>query len=237
LRVHPSNFRIRGYTSEVEIEALCQLDAQVIDDIGSGSLIEHPASVLADEPSVVRSVAAGAALVCFSGDKLVGGPQAGLMVGKASAIEACRAHPLARALRIGRLPLAALAATLALYRDPNRAMREIPVLAMLTVDEATLQRRARQLAAQVDGKITQATAKVGGGAFPLLELEGPVVMLPNKHNPTALAAALRGGDPPLISRIARTGVLLDPRTLRDDEIDVAARVVTNTQRQAGRPTS
>ena len=145
LRAHPSNFRQLGFVQEVEIEELCELGVPVIDDVGSGNLAEDlPA--LADEPPVRRSVAAGAALVCFSGDKLLGGPQAGLLVGRADAIAAARAHPLARALRLDKLSLAALEATLALYRDPERARAEIPVLAMLTADEPALAERARRLA-------------------------------------------------------------------------------------------
>ena len=123
LRVHQSNFRQLGFVEDVPIEALCELGVPVIDDVGSGAL-----AALHDEPPVRRSVAAGAALVCFSGDKLLGGPQAGLLVGRAAAVEAARRHPLARALRIDKLSLAALEATLRLHRD---APEEIPVLAML----------------------------------------------------------------------------------------------------------
>src|SRR4051795_13281369 len=117
LRAHPSNFRQLGFVQEVEIEELCELGVPVIDDVGSGVLAEL--DVVRDEPPVRRSVRAGAALVCFSGDKLLGGPQAGLMVGKADAVAAARAHPLARALRLDKLGLAALEATLRLYRDPE----------------------------------------------------------------------------------------------------------------------
>ena len=133
LRAHPSNFRQLGFVQEVEIEELCELGVPVIDDVGSGVLADDLAA-LADEPAVRRSVAAGAALVCFSGDKLLGGPQAGLLVGRADAVARARAHPLARALRLDKLGLAALEATLRLYRDPERARREIPVLAMLDGD-------------------------------------------------------------------------------------------------------
>src|ERR671932_450959 len=118
----------------VEIEALCGLGVPVIDDVGSG-VLAGDLELLADEPPVRRSVAAGAAVVCFSGDKLLGGPQAGLLVGATDAIAACRRHPLARAVRIDKLSLAALEATLRLYRDPDHARRAIPVLAMLTAEE------------------------------------------------------------------------------------------------------
>jgi len=214
LRAHPSNFRQLGFTQEVEIEELCELGVPVIDDVGSGNLADD-LPVLADEPPARRSVAAGAALVCFSGDKLLGGPQAGLMVGRAEAVAAAKRHPLARALRLDKLSLAALAATLRLYRDPERALREVPVLAMLTADEATLRGRAERLAEGI-GEVVPATARVGGGALPLLELPGPAVALPGP--PDALAARLRSADPPVVGRIEDGRLLLDPRTLADDEI-------------------
>ncbi len=141
MRAHPSNFRQLGFVEEVSIEELCSLGVPVIDDVGSGNLAEL--GVLREEPPVRRSVAAGAALVCFSGDKLLGGPQAGLMVGRADAVAAAARHPLARALRLDKLGLAALEATLRLYREPERARREIPVLAMLDADPAELEARAR----------------------------------------------------------------------------------------------
>lgn len=221
LRVHPSNFRTVGFVEEVGIEDLCALGVPVVDDVGSGALADLPQ--LDGEPPVRDSVAAGAAVVCFSGDKLLGGPQAGILVGTAEAIEACRSHPLARALRIGRLPLAALAATLSLYRDPERARREIPVLAMLDAAPGVLAARARRLADAVDGEIVDAVARVGGGALPLLELEGPAVALPDAPEP--LARALRLGDPPVVGRIAADRLLLDPRTLQDDEIPVLGAAV------------
>ena len=224
LRAHPSNFRQLGFVQEVEIEELCELAAPVIDDVGSGNLAaDLPA--LVDEPPVRRSVAAGAALVCFSGDKLLGGPQAGLLVGRADAIAAARAHPLARALRLDKLSLAALEATLALYRDPDRARREIPVLAMLTADDAVLAERAGRLAEGIGeaAEIVAATAKVGGGALPLLELPGPVVAIAGP--PDELAARLRAADPPVVGRIQDGRLLLDPRTLAEEEIEPVAGAV------------
>jgi L-seryl-tRNA(Ser) seleniumtransferase len=229
LRAHPSNFRQLGFVQEVEIEELCELGVPVIDDVGSGVLADELA-VLAEEPPVRRSVAAGAALVCFSGDKLLGGPQAGLLVGRAQAVAAARAHPLARALRLDKLGLAALEATLRLYLDPERARREIPVLAMLTVPQAELAERAARLTALIPGaEVIASTARVGGGALPLLELPGPVVALPGP-GPDALAAALRAGDPPLIGRIEAGRLLLDPRTLAPDELEAAGRAVERNKR-------
>ena len=223
LRVHPSNFRQLGFVEEVEIEALCGLGVPVIDDVGSGVLAEG-LSMLAEEPEVRRSVAAGAALVCFSGDKLLGGPQAGLMVGRADAVAAARAHPLARALRLDKLSLAALEATLRLYRDPERARSEIPVLAMLGMPESQLSERAWGLAAAVGGEVVPGVARVGGGALPLLELPGPVVAL-DAPSPQELAARLRAGHPPVVARIEGGQVLLDPRTLAEDELEPAASAV------------
>jgi L-seryl-tRNA(Ser) seleniumtransferase len=219
LRAHPSNFRQLGFVQEVEIEELCELGVPVIDDVGSGVLADE-VETLRDEPAVRRSVRAGAALVCFSGDKLLGGPQAGLMVGQAGAIAAARKHPLARALRLDKLGLAALEATLQLYRDPERAPREIPVLAMLTADEETLRARAEALAAAIGSAATivPAVARVGGGALPLLEAPGV--------GADELAARLRAADPPVIGRIEDDRLLLDPRTLSDDELPLVARALS-----------
>ncbi|MDX6696619.1 MAG: L-seryl-tRNA(Ser) seleniumtransferase [Solirubrobacteraceae bacterium] len=227
LRAHPSNFRTVGFVEEVDVETLCGLGPPVVDDVGSGALAEGVAA-LRDEPPVRRSVLAGAALVCFSGDKLLGGPQAGLLVGRTAAVAAARAHPLARALRIGRLPLAALEATLRLYRDPERARREIPVLAMLEAGEEELARRAELLraAAGPSASVERATARVGGGALPLLELEGPVAAVePPPGGVDALAARLRAGDPPVVGRISGGRLLLDPRTLTEAEAATAGEAV------------
>ncbi len=215
MRVHQSNFRTVGFVEEVPVEALCELGVPVIDDIGSGWFGGRGT---VDEPLITDSVAAGAALVCCSGDKLLGGPQAGLMVGRRDAVAAAQRHPLARALRIDKLSLAALEATLRLYRDPERALREIPTLAMLAAGEKTLAVRAEQLAAGIGERATvvRAAGKVGGGALPLLELEGPVVAL--EGEPEALARALRRADPPVIARIVEGRLLLDPRTIDDEEI-------------------
>lgn len=213
LRVHQSNFRQLGFVEDVPVEALCELGVPVIDDVGSGAL-----AAIADEPDVVRSVRAGAALVCFSGDKLLGGPQAGILAGTAEAVQAARRHPLARALRIDKLSLAALEATLRLHRD---APEEIPVLAMLRASREVLQARAERLAAAVGGEVVEGVARVGGGALPLFELPGPVVALAD----VSLAARLREGDPPVLARVEDDRLLLDPRTLADDELDAVAQAV------------
>ena len=222
MRVHQSNFRTVGFVEDVSVAALCELGVPVIDDVGSGRMAE---AVGAEEPAVADSVASGAALVCCSGDKLLGGPQAGLMVGAREAAAAARRHPLARAMRIDKLSLAALEATLRLYRDPLRALDEIPTLAMLAADETTLAARAGRLAAEIGNRarVIRATARVGGGTLPLLELEGPVVALDG--DPEALAQSLRTNEPPVIGRIHDGRLLLDPRTLTDEDVVLVAQAV------------
>jgi len=213
MRVHQANFRQFGFVEAAELEGLCGLGVPVIDDAGSGALGDGHAG----EPSVARSVAAGAALVLFSGDKLLGGPQAGVLVGRADAVARARAHPLARALRIDKLSLAALEATLRLHLDPERARAEIPVLAMLEADEEVLRPRAEALAAAIPGaEVLPGVGRFGGGALPLLELPGPVVALPGARA-DLLLARLRAQDPPLVGRIEGGRVLLDPRTLLGEE--------------------
>jgi L-seryl-tRNA(Ser) seleniumtransferase len=234
LRVHQSNFRSIGFVEEVPIEELCALGRRrgvaVIDDVGSGALAEGIPE-LADEPAVKRSVAGGADVVCFSGDKLLGGPQAGLVVGRRQAIERCRRHPLARALRIDKLSLAALEATLALYRDPKAVAAEIPVLRMLTAGEPELEARARRMRDRLReaghaAELLRASARVGGGALPLLELEGPVCAVdPGPVGLDELARRLRAAPRPVVGRAREGWLLLDPRTLDDHEAALAADAV------------
>jgi L-seryl-tRNA(Ser) seleniumtransferase len=230
LRAHQSNFRTVGFVEDVEVERLVGLGIPVIDDVGSGVLAEGVPE-LSDEPSVRRSVAAGCAVVCFSGDKLLGGPQAGLMVGTRDAIARCRSHPLARAMRIDKLSLAALAATLRLYRDPSAALREVPVLRMLVAGQEELGRRAEWMRSRlagggVDVRVVRAPARVGGGALPLLELEGPVCAVdPAPLALDELARRLRGGDPPVVGRARDGWLVLDPRTLDDASAEAAVGAV------------
>lgn len=228
MRVHQSNFRTVGFVEDVPVEALCELGVPVIDDAGSGWLASQLALDFVEEggePLITASVLAGASLVCCSGDKLLGGPQAGLIVGRREAVAAARRHPLARALRVDKLSLAALEATLRLYLDPERARREVPVLAMLDADPETLAARAELMAVGIGdrARVVAAAAKIGGGALPLLELKGPVVALDGE--PEALAQALRASEPPVIGRIHDGRVLLDPRTLTDEEVPIVVHAV------------
>jgi L-seryl-tRNA(Ser) seleniumtransferase len=216
LRVHQSNFRMLGFTARPGLDELAALARDrgltLIDDLGSGQLLDLPA--LADEPTARGSVEAGADLVCFSGDKLLGGPQAGVIVGSAAAVAAVRRHPLARALRIDKLSLAALEATLELYRDPSAALANVPVLAMVAEDVAAVRARADALSARLEGRTVASTARVGGGAVPLLELPSFACAL---EGGDALAARLRAADPPVVARVQEGRVLLDCRTMTDEE--------------------
>jgi L-seryl-tRNA(Ser) seleniumtransferase len=217
--VHPSNFRTVGFVEEVAVEELCGLGVPVVDDLGSGALARD-IETLADEPDVRRSLSAGVALACFSGDKLLGGPQAGILVGDPEAVRLAERHPLARALRIDKLSLAALRATLSLYLDPGTAQREIPVLAMLSASPDELQARAATLAEPLGerARVVPGRARVGGGALPLIELHGPVVEVdPQPASASELSARLRRLPVPVIGRIQQDRLLLDPRTLTDRE--------------------
>jgi L-seryl-tRNA(Ser) seleniumtransferase len=230
LRVHQSNFRVVGFTELPRIEELAAVARRagvpLLDDLGSGVLASNSLLQADGEPSARDSLAAGADLVCFSGDKLLGGPQAGILVGRAAEISCAARHPLARAFRIDKLSLAALEATLALYRDPGLAAREVPVLAMLLTSREELERRARLMAEQAGGKLVESSSRVGGGALPLMHLYGPAVAVePGTLGADGLAAALRRHDPPVIVRVKDGRILLDPRTLSDEQARTAGAAV------------
>jgi L-seryl-tRNA(Ser) seleniumtransferase len=219
LRVHQSNFRVVGFTEQptvAELAAVAQRhNVPLLDDLGSGALLD-----LADEPTVRGALADGADLVCFSGDKLLGGPQAGIVVGRAELIEKLRRHPLHRALRIDKLGLAALEGTLLLYLEPERALREIPVLRMLHEDASIVRARAERLAAAVGGEVEETVGRVGGGALPLTELPSFACAVDE-----ALATALRTHEPPVIGIVRDGRLLLDCRTLADGDVDEVAAAV------------
>jgi L-seryl-tRNA(Ser) seleniumtransferase len=229
LTVHRSNFEQRGFVttpSPADLAALArEAGVPYLHDIGSGLLVDLAPWGLSTEPRVAEAVAGGADLVLFSGDKLLGGPQAGCCVGTRALISQCRANPLARAMRADKLTLAALEATLTLHEDPAMAQREIPVLRMLTADPATLAARADRLAATIPRRFTPSLqpgeSAVGGGAFPGAVLGTTLVSLDaGEIGANGLALRLRLGAPPVIARVERDRVLLDPRTLTDDDVPV-----------------
>jgi len=210
LRVHQSNFRVVGFTELPRLEELADLahahGLPLVDDLGSGVLADVPG-----EPRVQDSLRAGADLVCFSGDKLLGGPQAGIVVGRTELVERLRRHPLQRAVRVDKLSLAALEGTLRLHLDaPDR----IPVLRMLREDASTVRARAERLAELAGGTVEETVARVGGGALPLAELPSFACTVEE-----SLAAPLRVGEPPVVGIVRDGRLLLDCRTLADDEVD------------------
>jgi L-seryl-tRNA(Ser) seleniumtransferase len=224
LRVHQSNFRVVGFAEQPRLEELSRVARRhglpLVDDLGSGHLTPSSSLLLGEEPSARESLSAGADLVCFSGDKLLGGPQAGIAVGRAELVERLRRHPLQRALRADKLTLAALEATLALYLDPERAAAEIPVLRMLREPVEAVRARAERLAAATGGAVEETVARAGGGALPLAELPSFACALEEE-----LAAALRAGEPPVIGIVRDGRLLLDCRTLSDADADEVAAAV------------
>ena len=219
LRVHQSNFRLVGFTELPSVGELAQLAQRhglpLVDDLGSGALAQ-----IEDEPSVRESLEAGADLVCFSGDKLLGGPQAGIVVGSAELVERLRRHPLQRAVRADKLTLAALEGTLALYLDPQLAAREVPVLRMAGEPAKAVRSRAERLAEAVGGELEETVSRVGGGALPLAELPSFACAVEED-----LAGALRLGEPPVIGVVRDGRLLLDCRTLTDSEAEEVAALV------------
>jgi L-seryl-tRNA(Ser) seleniumtransferase len=233
LKVHPSNFRITGFTSEVALPELAALGRKygllVVEDLGSGCLIDLSRYGLEREPTVQEALKAGADLVTVSGDKLLGGPQAGLALGTREVVARLRQHPLTRALRPDKLTLAALEATLRLYLDEPKALAAIPTLRMLSRPLAELTRQAQTLARylkrafgpRVQTRIVDSIARVGGGALPQSELPSRALALAAPPlTPAQLEARLRAASPPIIARIEQDMLLLDMRTLLPDDLPV-----------------
>ncbi len=229
VKVHRSNFEVRGFVAEATLRDLMPIaregNVPLLFDFGSGLLLPLDPYGLAGEPTARDSVSAGATLTLMSGDKLLGGPQAGIIVGDAAAVSACRRNPLARAVRVDKLTLAALEATLALYRDPEQALREIPVLAMLVAGADDVRVRAGRLAAHLTkhgaaATVEPAEATVGGGAFPTARIPSYAVVLSGDAD--TLAARLREGELPVIGRVADERVWLDLRSVPPDLDDALA---------------
>jgi L-seryl-tRNA(Ser) seleniumtransferase len=231
LKVHTSNYRIVGFTESVPREALVRLGNEsqlpVMEDLGSGNLVDLVAYGLEQEPTVSEVVRAGVDVVAFSGDKLLGGPQAGILVGKKRYIEVLKHHPLNRALRIDKMTLAALEATLRHYLDPGAAVREIPTLQMITAPLQDVNRRGRRLLRQVKGALgsdwsvsVQAdVSEVGAGALPLTKIPTRVVSVRSaRMSATEIEQSFRRQDPPVLGRIQQDIFLLDMRMVQDHEL-------------------
>jgi L-seryl-tRNA(Ser) seleniumtransferase len=228
VKVHRSNFTLEGFVAEVSLAELVRLaaprDVPVLHDLGSGLVLSLERYGLTGEPLASDAVRDGASVVTMSGDKLLGGPQAGIILGRRTAIERIRTNPLTRALRVDKLTLGALEATLALYREPARAFAEIPTLAMICADVADVRARARSLAERLTSRrimcdVIETDASVGGGSFPTGRIPSAAVAL--SGNAEQVDIRLRAGDPPVVSRIVEGRVVLDVRTIQpgvDDEL-------------------
>jgi len=222
LRVHQSNFRVVGFEERPRLEEVAEVAQRhglpLVDDLGSGHVSAGNRLLLGqEEPTARESLAAGADLVCFSGDKLLGGPQAGIVLGRADLVERLRRHPLQRALRIDKLSLAALEGTLLLHLE---APERIPVLRTLAQETSAVRDRAERLAAATGGEVEETVGRVGGGALPLAELPSFACALEE-----SLAEPLRAGEPPVVGVVRDGRLLLDCLTLTDAEADEAAAAV------------
>ncbi|MBI3267975.1 MAG: L-seryl-tRNA(Sec) selenium transferase [Planctomycetes bacterium] len=224
LSVHTSNYKVIGFTESVPIAELVALGRRhnlpVVDDLGSGALVDFGELGLADEPMVSRSVAAGADLCCFSGDKLIGGPQSGIVVGRKSYVTRLRKNPFFRALRSDKLTLAALEATLRLYRDRRTLFTENPTLAMISLRAPELERRAEALAGllralpEAEVEVVSESSQLGGGSMPGYDLPTRAVAFASKRaTAQRLGERLRMEEPPVFTRVKKDRVLFDPRTM------------------------
>jgi L-seryl-tRNA(Ser) seleniumtransferase len=240
LTVHRSNFEQRGFVATpdpAEIAAVAhQAGLPYLVDVGSGLLLDLEPWGLRGEPRVQDALAAAADLVLFSGDKLLGGPQAGCIVGRREVVGRCRQHPIARAVRADKMTLAGLEATLALYRDPAESIQAIPVLRMLTLDGEELERRAAGLAALcpavLKASVQAGESAVGGGSFPGAVLPTTLVALDaGALGPDGLALRLRVGEPAVVARVGGGKVLLDPRTLPEDGFPALAAALAEALRE------
>jgi len=235
LKVHTSNFRVMGFTSEVSLDELVRLGEKhhlpVMEDLGSGCWVDLSRLGLEKEPTVQEAIRTGVDLITFSGDKLLGGPQAGIILGKKDTLDSIKINPLTRALRIDKLTLAALEATLHLYLDERRALTEIPTLHMLGLTMKRLRSRGKRLLKRLQGKVEgqiqmalkEEVSQTGGGALPLQELPTMALSLkPSTFSVNRMEEELRKATPPIISRIRKDELILDMRTVFDEEIPLLA---------------
>lgn len=234
LKVHTSNYRIVGFTSEVSGQDLAALALQynipMMEDLGSGCFIDLSPFGLSGEPTVQEVVRSGAHIITFSGDKLLGGPQAGIILGRKDIIERCKKNPLTRALRVDKMTLAVLEATLRLYRDQNQALESIPTLNMISVPLTVLEARAQQLARLIkrhdqeklfDISVQKCSSQVGGGALPDRNLPSYAVALrSSQFSPNDIELLFRRNRPPIIGRIDSDLYLMDVRTLQNHDLGI-----------------
>ncbi len=232
LKVHTSNYSVVGFTSSVSLKELVSIGAKyhipVMEDLGSGTLIDFSKYGLPREPTIKESVSTGADIVTFSGDKLLGGPQAGIIVGKKDMIDKIKANPLTRALRIDKMTLAGLEATLSLYRDEAKAISEIPTLRMLLAPFDELEQKAQTLKTLLEKignglKVTLKTlpSKAGGGSMPLLDLPSRCICVTiDNTTPNSIEILLRNNTPPIIGRIEEDMFIIDPRTIDSEDLPV-----------------
>ncbi|SFQ13409.1 L-seryl-tRNA(Sec) selenium transferase [Lachnospiraceae bacterium XBB1006] len=238
LKVHTSNYKLVGFTQSVERDELCALAKKtgipVIEDLGSGVLIDLSRYGLRKEPTVQESIAAGVDVVCFSGDKLLGGPQAGILVGKREWIAKCKKHPLTRAMRIDKCTAAMLETVLSMYEDEHYAVEHIPVLSRMTMPVEELKEKADSLAGklvaalpkEVNVSIVKTETPIGGGSLPGELLKSYAVMLGKEGmNAEAFAASLREGELPIIARVSEDCILLDLRTMYEEEFDAVVATI------------
>ncbi|UCF57832.1 MAG: L-seryl-tRNA(Sec) selenium transferase [Deltaproteobacteria bacterium] len=238
LRVHRSNFQIVGFTEDVEASQLVKLGNKygiaVMEDLGSGCLIDFTKYGIPKEPTVQEVLAQGVDLVTFSGDKLLGGPQAGIILGRRDLTEAIKKNPLTRALRIDKLTLLSLEETLNMYRDEKAALKEIPTLRMICQPYKVLKTKTQRLAKMIGRLNTRnfslnqldGISRVGGGAFPLLELPTRLLcLIPKKLSAHQIEEWLRSYNPPIIVRVERDNVLLDVRTIQEKELKAMAQAI------------
>jgi len=228
LRVHPSNYKIQGFSSEVALEELAEIahsnDLVMIDDVGAGSLIDFSKFGFAPEPTLARSIAAGADLVTASADKLIGASQGGIILGRTDLINAVRTNQFARIVRVGKLTLTALEATLKLFLDEATALARVPTVEMLIRPPETIQKQAKRIVARVLKAVPTAPittepgfSQTGSGSLPAQNMQTTLVAITPKTSAQTLAAQLRNYNPPIFPRIQKQKVLLDPRTLRNND--------------------
>lgn len=236
LKVHTSNYSIVGFTAAVCLPDLVSIGQRhnlpVMEDLGSGTLVDFSEYGLIKEPTVPESLAAGVDVVTFSGDKLLGGPQAGIILGDKQHIDRIKANPLTRALRIDKMTLAALEATLQLYRDERQAVQQIPTLRMLTLPLTVIQGRATELKSRLEGvsggrltvELLDLSSKAGGGSLPLLDLPSRCLgVAADGTSANVVEQWMRNNTPPIIGRIENDRFIMDPRTLQEEELDIIAK--------------